>query len=236
MVAMHLIGRVFVLLFLAVPAWAQPNQLAVVQRVAAADPARFTCAHTDRPCAYDFIEALVCELRASDTRWGMNGRRGDPTRPSWDALNWCGSGPATDPTGACTQPVTIVDVIAGAGGPNPQPTWQVFANDATPGAFLVPDCAGGGGSGGGGTDGPDLAAVLDQLASLRQQVSALADLVGRFGLELTAAAQAATDANERAKDVQARLTDLAARPVLSGAWPEYQGRVLGASITLRPRP
>lgn len=130
--------RVLVLVLVsALPVFAQPpNRLAVVERVAAADPDRFACAHTERGCAYDYIIALVCELRQEDARWHLNGRRGDATRMSWDAINWLGFGPGRDP--ATGQPVTIIDVIGGAGAPGARPVWQAFTSDPTAGAAIVP--------------------------------------------------------------------------------------------------
>lgn len=200
----QMLQSVVVIFALAAPAWAQPNRVDVVTRVAEADPARFACAHTDRPCAYDYIEALVCELRKDDPRWAMNGRRGDPARPSWDAINYCGTGPATDPTGACREQLTIVDVIVGAGGDNPRPTWQAFVNDTTAGAWLVPDC-----------DaapppppqpGPDYAA---QLARIEQQVAWIADLLmGRYAALLEQAAAESQVAADRAGAIQAQIAAL----------------------------
>lgn len=191
-------------LLIAAPAFAQgpPNRIDVVQRVAAADAARFDCAHTDRGCAYDYIEALVCELQKADPRFGMNGRRGDPGRPSWDAVNWCGGGPATDPTGGCRGRLTIIDVIAGAGGPNPQPAWIVFDSDPTAGAWIQPDC------GAVPTPPPtptptptpapvDLGPVLARIDALAAQLERLTQQGGAIELKLEAlAAQAAAIAND----------------------------------------
>lgn len=131
---------VVALLLFAGPAWAEPpNRLDAVQRVAEADPARFACAHQpDRACQWDYIIALVCELRRDDDRWGLNGRRGsyEPSRISWDAINWLGEGPGRDPrTG---RPVTVIDVIVGAGAPGQRPTWGVI-NQAGDGAWIVPE-------------------------------------------------------------------------------------------------
>ena len=232
-----------VLLCIALPATAQPNRLAVVERVAAADAARFACAHTDRACAYDFIEALVCELRREDTRWGMNGRRGDPNRPSWDAINYCGAGPATDPTGACRERVTIIDVIAAAGSSAARPTWQAFTGDPTPGAWIVPDC----GTQPAPTPNPtptpnpppaptpapvDLGPVLARLDAIAARVKALETAVGE-------ATTVAAEARDRA-DSAAHDANIAARELLivkdwiaqglvvelSGGWlGSFRGRV-----------
>lgn len=196
-------------------AHAQPNRVDVVQRVAAADAARFACAHTDRACAYDFIRALVCELRRDDPRWGMNGRRGDPARPSWDAVAYCGAGPATDPTGACRERLTIIDVIAGAGGSDPRPTWQAFTSDPTPGAWLVPECGTGGGAGGGSGGGSptspavDLSPVLTRLDALAAQVTRLSAQVNTTHAALAedvAGVKAVADAAAHDAGVAARET------------------------------
>lgn len=217
----------FLALLLAAPAAAQPNRLETVQAVAAADPARFACAHTDRPCAYDYITALVCELRKTDQRWGMNGRRGDPARPSWDAINYCGTGPATDPTGQCAERLTIVDVIVGAGGPDPRPTWQAFTGDATPGAWLVPACGnnggGGGGGGGTGTSPVDLSGVMAALTAIAHELEA-----HRARLD----ALPALLEGEREK-IEAVVKDVGAK-VDAIEPPAYRGRILGQSFTLTP--
>ena len=76
---------------------------------------------------WDLMDAIVDALRALDTRWGYNGKRGNINDPSNDALAYdfgavAGGEGATD--------VYIVDVIAGHCGPNPQPAFSdvtVFA-------------------------------------------------------------------------------------------------------------
>ena len=56
------------LLLLAVDGHAQtaPNRVDVVRAVAAADPARFACAHTGRPCEADWIKAVAWALYQTD--------------------------------------------------------------------------------------------------------------------------------------------------------------------------
>lgn len=133
---------VFVLLLIAAPAFAQlTNQTALLEAVKRDHPAAWSCAHTDRPCAWDYIKLVACRLNPTGFGpWGLNGRRGDPSpaRMSWDALNYCGQGPASDPTHACGSPLTIVDVIVSAGAPNASVTWQPFTTDPTPGAWIRP--------------------------------------------------------------------------------------------------
>ena len=114
-----------------------PSGLGVVQQLAAQYPHEFAEAHTGGPNTEKFIRRLAWVMHSTvDKRWGLNGKRGDYNTISQDALNWLGEGPGIDPrTG---QPITVVDVIAGAGGPNPQPSWQVFDTLAGPGGWIQP--------------------------------------------------------------------------------------------------
>ncbi len=76
---------------------------------------------------WDLMDAIVDALRALDTRWGYNGKRGNINDPSQDALAY-DFGTVAGGEGATE--VYIVDVIAGHCGPNPQPAFQdvtVFA-------------------------------------------------------------------------------------------------------------
>lgn len=135
------------LTLVASPARAQlTDQTKVLEQVKSEFPAAWTCAHTDRACAWDYIKIVACRLNPDGKGpWGLNGRRGDPKpeRMSWDALNYCGTGPASDPTGRCNAPLTIIDTIGSAGAPNAHVIWLPFASDPTPGAWIKPfDCAG----------------------------------------------------------------------------------------------
>ncbi len=73
---------------------------------------------------WDLMDAIVDDLRALDTRWGYNGKRGNINDPSNDALAYDFGAVAG---GEGTTDVYIVDVIAGHCGPNPQPAF----NDVT---------------------------------------------------------------------------------------------------------
>lgn len=72
---------------------------------------------------FNFMNKVVDVLRTYDTRWGFNGKRGNPEDPSQDAVayHW-GSGPDEG-----SIDVYIVDVIGGHCGPVPGPSW----NDVT---------------------------------------------------------------------------------------------------------
>lgn len=123
------------LLTLASPAFAQvPYRIAVVQSIADADPVRFRCAHTSAACTRDFIRALACELYKTDPRFGLNGKRGSPTDISYDALNFKGEGTDTDPDNPENPSgrATVIDVIGGAGGPNPVVAWFAVTDPKSP--------------------------------------------------------------------------------------------------------
>ena len=77
---------------------------------------------------WDLMDAIVDALRALDTRWGYNGKRGNINDPSEDALayDYDPGGPGGE--GATT--VYVVDVIAGHCGATPSAAFQdvtVFA-------------------------------------------------------------------------------------------------------------
>lgn len=110
--------------------WIAPNRLDVVQRVNAERPGLIRNAHA-------FTAAVACELRATDAKWGRNGKRGNANDLSDDVVAW--RNPAV-PWGC-----SIVDIIGGAGGPNPSPAWidqtHATADGGTVGAWVAPDCA-----------------------------------------------------------------------------------------------
>ena len=88
-------------------------------------------AHTGNSNTEDFIRILAWEAHQIDPNFGLNGKRGDPNDISDDVLNYKGEGADTDPT-AGGAPRTVIDVIAGAGGPNPTPAWAVVTNPSAP--------------------------------------------------------------------------------------------------------
>ena len=98
-------------------------------------PRAWAHAHSGDSETEDFIRMLAARLYAIDHRFGLNGKRGDPNDISDDAINYIGEGPGTDPrTGS---PVTVFDVIRGAGGTNPQPSWDRIDLPG-PGAWVKP--------------------------------------------------------------------------------------------------
>lgn len=115
-----------------------PNYLADVIAARARAPRAWAHAHREGdPERYDFIRLLAADLHARDPRVGLNGKRGDPRDISMDALNIRGEGRGRTPEG---DPCVVVDVITGAGGPDPQPAWTVFDDPMTgSGAWVRPE-------------------------------------------------------------------------------------------------
>jgi len=112
-----------------------PNYRAVVAELAAQYPAEWRAAHTGGPQTEAFIRRLAWVLYQRDPRFGLNAKRGNYDDISDDVVNYIGEGPGHDPrTG---QPVTVIDVIVAAGGPNPQPAWNAI-NQPGPGGWVQP--------------------------------------------------------------------------------------------------
>jgi hypothetical protein len=104
-----------------------PNYFADVEAARVKYPAAWAQAHTGSPQTEDFIKLLARDLHAAkDVKVALNGKRGNPHDLSDDALNILCT--AADSAGRTPEglPCVVVDVIGGAGGPNPVPAWGVF--------------------------------------------------------------------------------------------------------------
>lgn len=116
-----------------------PDLTYIVRQAQADYPEAWRQAHTGSPQTEDFIRLVAKFMHAVDPRFGLNGKRGNPADISDDAVNVIGEGPGTTPGG---RPCTVIDVIAGAGGPNPQPQWGVMTDPvASSGAWVNPGAA-----------------------------------------------------------------------------------------------
>lgn len=113
-----------------------PNMLAEVERCKKKFPQAWKDAHTGNAHTEDFIRILAADLHLIDPKFGLNGKRGNPTDISDDAINYIGEGPGHDPTHGNT-PVTVIDVIGAAGSPGAFPAWQVI-DQPGPGAWVKP--------------------------------------------------------------------------------------------------
>lgn len=101
-------------------------------------PDAWKSAHVEGdPARYDFIHLLAEDIHAKYPEVALNGKRGNPSDISMDALNIRDeSGPGRTPDG---KRCWVVDVIQGAGGSNPQPTWNRFSDpQSSSGAHVLP--------------------------------------------------------------------------------------------------
>ena len=82
------------------------------------------------------MDRTVDALRAHDSRWGYNGKRGNAHDPSMDVVDYNYGSEADEGT----TNVYIIDVIGGHCGNNPTPVWndvtQITANSGTIGRWI----------------------------------------------------------------------------------------------------
>jgi hypothetical protein len=211
-----------------------PNGRHIVEQLAAQYPQEWWDAHRPSgggPKTEAFIRRLAWVLHSTvDPRFGLNGKRGDPADISDDVV--CFDGVSVlgdfDPTRG-NAPVTVLDVIGGAGGPNPTPQWGPVGPSPRA-AWVRPEPVGGVSSGGGGTPlpappvpvpGPDLARVLARLDALVAATSALRAQLDAIEASSAAAASEALKAAARASEIKTQLENLPA----SKPFPRYKGRV-----------
>lgn len=115
-----------------------PNCQPIVAALAAEYPQEFADCHRpergDR--AWAFIRRVAWVLHSTvDIRFGLNGKRGNVDDPSMDAVSF--RNPMI-PGG-----VEVIDVVAGAGGPNASAAWQDVTEATlaagTTGAYIAPE-------------------------------------------------------------------------------------------------
>jgi hypothetical protein len=98
---------------------ALPGMFHIVQAVAAASPGALQNSCQSHGGSWQFMDQVVDTLRTYDSRFGYNGKRGNPNDPSHDAIAYnYGSGPDQNSTD-----VYIVDIVGGHCGPSPSPSW-----------------------------------------------------------------------------------------------------------------
>lgn len=108
-----------------------PNMAAIVQQVAAQNPNAVRNSCQDAPGgSWEFMDLVVDALRAFDTRWGYNCKRGNCPDYSLDVIDYhWGPGPDEG-----SPDVYAIDVLLGHCGPNPTPTWIDITNPFGSGA------------------------------------------------------------------------------------------------------
>jgi hypothetical protein len=117
-----------------------PNYREQVAAAASRYPDAWRHAHTGDASTEEFIRLLARDLHAIDPRCGLNGKRGNPNDISDDVIAIRGEGSAVDVVNG--GPMEIIDVIVGAGGPNPQPGWAVAPGGAGDrGAWVKPEAS-----------------------------------------------------------------------------------------------
>lgn len=210
---MRYLLSVVVLLSVAGNVYAQeraPNRRDVVEQVSHADPARFACAHQEgRACKNDWIKAVAWALHQTDTRWGLNGKRGNAGDLSMDVVTWR--------IGPTDRHVQAFDICGACGGGNPSVVWSDITNWQTLGnagtaIWIKPEPVGGTGSGGGGTSPtptpPPTSPAPDYTAKLNELAAALATLTAK----LDAVAGVAVEARDAAKSAEHDARELNGRP------------------------
>lgn len=110
-----------------------PNLQGDVAAYAAANPFDFANSCLSMGGSWAFMDGLVPYLQAIDERVGFNGKRGDVSDPSQDALAYY-HGPLPPISGSNN--VYVVDVIAGHCGPTPTPAWNNVTRSDTAGAWM----------------------------------------------------------------------------------------------------
>lgn len=192
-----------------------PDYRTVVSDLAAQYPAEWAQAHTGSAQTEAFIRRLAARLYALDPRFGLNGKRGNPDDISDDAICFDGyaAGQDYDPT-RNNAPVTVIDVIGGAGGPNPVPAWAYPLTPAAA-AWVRPVA---------GTE-PPVAPPRCQFqpaTGLHTQVTVLQAAVDATHDDVLALQEALAVALDETRQVKALLANVSARL--------EQGGVLDASV------
>lgn len=112
-----------------------PNMASVVDEVARQYSGALRNSCQSHGGTWEFMDRLVDRLRTYDTRWGYNGKRGNPADPSHDVVAY-NFGSDRDEG---TTNVYIIDVIVGHCGSNPGPAFidqtQITASQGTVGRW-----------------------------------------------------------------------------------------------------
>lgn len=118
----------------AMPTVALPNYFSVVGDYAAAHPAELAASCQDTGGNWAFMDGVVAALQAADARFGYNGKRGDTSDPSQDAVSYYhGILPPT----LGSPDVYVIDVIGGHCGPTPTPTYSNVTTPSARGAYMA---------------------------------------------------------------------------------------------------
>ena len=118
----------------ALPTVALPNLAYAVNDYANANPAQLTNSCQDHGGSWDFMDGVVLYLQAIDPRIGFNGKRGNTSDPSHDAISYYhGLGSPT----LGSPDVYVIDIIVNHCGANPSPAWQDQTTPLAAGAWMA---------------------------------------------------------------------------------------------------
>ena len=116
-----------------------PNEEALIVQLAATNPDALADSCIEEGGSWEFMDLAVTALRAKDTRWGYNCKRGDCSDPSIDVVDYFwGNGEAQGSTN-----VYLVDIISAVcpGGAQ-SPAWidqtQTTLDEGTVGRWIYP--------------------------------------------------------------------------------------------------
>ena len=116
-----------------------PNEEALINSIAAANPGALADSCIEEGGRWEFMDLAVAALRARDTRWGYNCKRGDCNDPSIDVVDYFwGIGDGHESTD-----VYLIDIISAVcPGGNQSPAWidqtQATADEGTVGRWIYP--------------------------------------------------------------------------------------------------
>ena len=116
-----------------------PNEQAIIFAIDAANPDAIRNSCIEEGGSWEFMDLAVAALRATDTRWGYNCKRGDCNDPSVDVVDYFyGIGDGVQST-----EVYLIDIISAVcPGGNQSPSWtdqtQATADSGTIGRWIFP--------------------------------------------------------------------------------------------------
>lgn len=208
-------------LFVAISAFAQPNNFQTVRQVY--DTGHF---NLSTPLGTgEFTDAVVCALNQVDPNWGHLRKNPGQTQlhgHAEDAALYRVEGGLS----------IAVDFIGGSGGPNPQPGWIADSPRYTADFWFPPHNCGAAPE---PTPQPapvvDLSAVLAKLDALSNQIHALSLQIADVGENAEQAKAVAQSARDRIEDTL-QAVDLARQQI--NRPPIYTGGIFGIPVTLRP--
>lgn len=110
--------------------------LSIVQAYAAANPTQLadSCQPPDGSGTWDFMDGVVAALVAADMRFGYNGKRGDTSDPSHDAVSYYHGDLGTMTVGSNN--VYVIDIIGGHCGSSPTAVFNDVTTPLAAGAWM----------------------------------------------------------------------------------------------------